>query len=62
MADLEGRLSPSCIEDIEDETLDPRIQVICILCQVCHSDGIGLIHGASVVSIEKERKHSTHHL
>ncbi|XP_033732899.1 uncharacterized protein LOC117322228 [Pecten maximus] len=27
MADYEGRLSPACIEDLDDETLDPRIQV-----------------------------------
>ncbi|XP_069119716.1 uncharacterized protein [Argopecten irradians] len=27
MADYEGRLSPACIDDLEDETLDPRIQV-----------------------------------
>ncbi|XP_053408536.1 SH3 domain-binding protein 5-like isoform X2 [Mercenaria mercenaria] len=26
MADSEGRLSPSCLGEIEDETLDPRIQ------------------------------------
>ncbi|KAL4229026.1 SH3 domain-binding protein 5-like [Mactra antiquata] len=26
MADLEGRLSPSCMEDVEEEALDPRIQ------------------------------------
>ncbi|OWF40616.1 uncharacterized protein LOC110463565 isoform X2 [Mizuhopecten yessoensis] len=27
MADYEGRLSPACIDDLDDETLDPRIQV-----------------------------------
>ncbi|XP_060077290.1 SH3 domain-binding protein 5-like [Ylistrum balloti] len=27
MADYEGRLSPACIDDLDEETLDPRIQV-----------------------------------
>ena len=31
MADLQGRLSPSCLEEFEDESLDPRIQV-CFCC------------------------------
>ena len=28
MADLQGRLSPACLEEFEDESLDPRIQVV----------------------------------
>ena len=27
MADRDGRLSPACLDDLEDESLDPRIQV-----------------------------------
>ena len=31
MSDPDGRMSPACLEDLEDESLDPRIQVDIII-------------------------------